>query len=78
MPPNYRVKIKQAILQYHVVNAKAAEMKITLTDADQESLKSTLQTNITNYCGSSGTEDQFNTYLSTLYMTWITTITSTA
>ena len=52
-----------------MVNAKAAEMKITLTDADQESLKSTLQTNITNYCGSSGTEDQFNTYLGTLYMT---------
>ena len=62
-------QIKQAILQYHVVNAKAAEMKITLTDADQESLKSTLKTNITNYCGSSGTEDQFNTYLGTLYMT---------
>lgn len=62
-------QIKQAILQCHVVDAKATEMGVTLTEADKTQIASTLKTNITNFCGSSATEKDFNTYLGTLYMT---------
>lgn len=61
-------QIKQAILQYHVLDAKAAELGVTLTDADKEKLDSTLKSNISKYCGSNATEADFDTYLGTLYM----------
>lgn len=62
-------QIKQAILQYHVVDAKATEMGVTLTDKDKAQIASTLKTDTANYCGTNATEKDFNTYLGTLYMT---------
>jgi parvulin-like peptidyl-prolyl isomerase len=62
-------QVKQALLQYHVLDAKAKEMGVTLTDNDKSQLESTLKSNITKYCGENATEDDFNTYLGTLYMT---------
>ncbi len=57
-----------AVVQYHVMNAKAKELGVTLTDADKETLKSSLTKNITTYCGENATEEDFNKYLQTIYM----------
>jgi parvulin-like peptidyl-prolyl isomerase len=62
-------QVKQAVLQYHVMDAKAKALGVTLSADEEAQLKSTLQSNITKYCGSDGTEDDFSAYLGTLYMT---------
>lgn len=46
----------------------AKELGVTLTDADKETLKSSLTKNITTYCGENATEEDFNKYLQTIYM----------
>ncbi len=61
-------QVKQAILQYHVINAKAAELGVALTDDDKTELASTLKTNMAKYCGDNATEADFDKYLQSMYM----------
>jgi hypothetical protein len=61
--------VEKAIVQYVVMDAKAKELGVELTDADKTKIASTLKSDMTKYCGDSATEDDFAAYLKTIYMT---------
>jgi hypothetical protein len=61
-------RVKQAVVQYHVMEAKAKELGVELSDADKTSIASSLKNDMANYCGSDATEEDFAKYLESIYM----------
>ena len=61
--------VEYICLQYHVVNTQAAGNGITLTDEDEAALDELLQSDITEYAGEDGTEEQMYERLAEMYIT---------
>lgn len=55
-------------VRYHVLEQKLADMGITLTAEDEQTLAQRLQSDIEQLCGEDGTEEAFDAVLKDMYM----------
>lgn len=62
-------RVEETLIQYHAMSNKAEELNISLTDDNKATLEASLKSDIANICGSDGTEEDFDKYLESIYMT---------
>lgn len=60
---------EEAVMFYRLMNQKAAEMNLSLSDEDEAYLAELVESDILSYCGEGATEDDFNAFLNTVYLT---------
>ena len=63
-----RAAVQDSMLQYHIIEAMAAEEGIEFDDAGTEFVESMIQEGIASVAGEEGTEEDFQTYLKDYYL----------
>lgn len=59
----------ESIKQFHIVDELATKMDVKLTAEDEKIIAEVLKSDITNFCGEDGTEEDFEKVLASMYMT---------
>ena len=59
----------ESVKQFHIVDEMATELGITLSEDDHKLIAEVMASDIQNFCGPEGTEEQFEEVLKSMYLT---------